>query len=85
MQYFYCFTLKKGTGEAGHQDGPCLKATFKFPQKIKCWADEKNKLLFVTELNDAIRVIDLMKRNVYTFAGNLGTLQNGFLDGPGIF
>jgi len=68
----------------GHQDGPCSKATFKFPQKIRCWADEENKLLYVTELNDCIRVIDLVKRTVYTFAGGMGTLQSGFADGPGM-
>ncbi len=39
-----------------------MKATFKFPQKIRCWADDRSKLLFVTELNDSIRIIDLVKR-----------------------
>ena len=61
-----------------------MKATLKFPQKIKYWADEHNKLIYVTELNDSIRIIDLMKKCVYTLAGNLSNLQNGFLDGPGI-
>lgn len=67
----------------GHQDGPCTRALFKFPQKLRCWADEENKLLYVTELNDCVRVVDLLKRTVHTFAGNMGTLQSGFVDGAG--
>eukprot|EP00743_Colponemidia_sp_Colp-15_P012139 GILK01013715.1.p1 GENE.GILK01013715.1~~GILK01013715.1.p1 ORF type:complete len:679 (+),score=127.77 GILK01013715.1:39-2039(+) len=67
-----------GTGEVGHRDGELGQALFKYPMKLAL--DLKRKRLFVTELNDCVRMIDLVKRNVCTVAGKL---VSGFADGSG--
>ena len=59
-------TTLAGGGEQGYRNGHCLEAKFNFPQKL-CFLANKNQL-FVTELNDCIRVIDMHTFQVHTLA-----------------
>ena len=73
-----------GMSDCGHIDGHCFSASFKFPQKIQLFTLPKGgKLLLITDLNDAIRVLDLNTHMLTTLAGNISSLSNGFLDGEG--
>ena len=40
------------------------------------------KTLYITELNDCVRVVDLIKREVYTLCGGFES-KNGLKDGSG--
>ena len=58
-----------GSGESGHVDGPCLIAKLNFPQKLALDISNNSKILYITELNDCVRVVDLIKREIYTLCG----------------
>lgn len=72
-----------GNGEPGHVDGPCNKAKLNFPQKIEIEVNQYGeRIVYVTELNDCVRAIDLVKKEVYTICGGFSN-KNGFKDGDG--
>jgi hypothetical protein len=70
-----------GTGESGLVDGSCSKAKLNFPQKL-CLDISNERILYVTELNDCIRAIDLLTREIFTFCGGFKQ-TNGLKDGIG--
>lgn len=69
-------------GEPGHIDGPCVKSKLNFPQKIALEITNEKRMLYITELNDCIRVVDLVKKEIFTLCGGLKS-KNGLKDGDG--
>lgn len=69
-----------GTGESGHVDGSCQKAKLNFPQKLSLDISSSRRILYVTELNDCVRAIDLVNRDIFTFCGGFKS-KNGLKDG----
>lgn len=60
-------TIAGAPGEPGHADGPGRSARFKYPQKLAL--DARRERLFISELNDCIRVLDLRDETVHTLSG----------------
>ena len=48
-----------GLGDPGHIDGACTQTKFNIPKRLALNLTSEYKALFVTELNDCVRVIDL--------------------------
>eukprot|EP00347_Sterkiella_histriomuscorum_P008023 403346666 len=67
-------------GDPGHQDGALVKTKLNFPQKVIFSQSNENCLLFITELNDCIRVVDLNSKQMFTLCGGFES-KNGLRDG----
>lgn len=69
-------------GDPGHIDGSCSRSKLNFPQKLVLEITNDKKMLYITELNDCIRAVDLGKREIETICGGFQS-KNGLKDGDG--